>query len=306
MSISNGTVITNVGTETLLVDGSAHTQPISGTVTANLPSDNAPSTTVLTNANDAAIISMQGYCGLAAMVVTSSLTGTYKITPEVTLDGSTWASTQVYGIAGVYQSQPITLSGSTTTFYMFPFLTGIKQVRIRLSTAGSGGTATVTFYANQTTIAGAVPFSNFDGATTLPNHTTWTGVSTGGSLVGLRTPNTFKTVSATASGNTALWTPASGKKFRLMRYMMQITSNATLVSGAVLIVDLQDSSTTTNQTHSVFVPTVSVAVTPLFSTDWIDLGNGVLSTTANNILNINLSVALATGVCRVLVCGTEE
>src|SRR5438105_5547002 len=34
----------------------------------------------------------------------------------------------------------------------------------------------------------------------------------------LRTPNKFNHALATAAGNTAVWTPAAGKKFRLMRF----------------------------------------------------------------------------------------
>jgi hypothetical protein len=37
-------------------------------------------------------------------------------------------------------------------------------------------------------------------------------------------PNVFKTATASAAGNTALWAPASGKKFRLMRFMIQVPS----------------------------------------------------------------------------------
>jgi hypothetical protein len=38
----------------------------------------------------------------------------------------------------------------------------------------------------------------------------------------------------------------------------------------------------------------------------VSMGNGYLSTLANNVLNVNLSVALVAGEVRVVVCGTEE
>ena len=38
----------------------------------------------------------------------------------------------------------------------------------------------------------------------------------------------------------------------------------------------------------------------------IDLGNGYLSTAANNVLQVNLSAALSAGKVRVTAVGTEE
>jgi hypothetical protein len=135
---------------------------------------------------------------------------------------------------------------------------------------------------------------------------------TGGSGVSpaisaVRTPSIFKTVQATASGNTAVWTPTSGKKFRLMRIFVQITDNASLASGAVLTVDLRDSNTSTNITFDIFVPTTAVTTVIGDGMDqFLDLGNGILSAAANNVLNVNLSAACATGNVRVIAMGTEE
>ena len=118
----------------------------------------------------------------------------------------------------------------------------------------------------------------------------------------------FKTVSATSSGNTALWTPVSGKKFRLQRLMVMLTSNASLAAGAVEVISFQDGSTDIALTFSIWVPTVSIATgaVEMFTSPWIDLGNGILSATANNVLNVNLGTTLANGVCRVIACGQEE
>lgn len=125
---------------------------------------------------------------------------------------------------------------------------------------------------------------------------------------GLRTPDTFKTASATASGNTALWTPAGGKKFRLMRYMLTVTDNATQTTPGTLTISLFDAAAgDTGQAHSVFVPSVALVNTgSLYSSGWIDLGNGRLSSAADAVLNINLSAALTAGAVRVICCGTEE
>ena len=119
---------------------------------------------------------------------------------------------------------------------------------------------------------------------------------------------TWKTVQATASGATAAWTPATGKKFRLLRLMLLITANASLAAGAVLTVTLQDASTDTGLSFDAFVPTTAVTTTAgdAFNSGWIELGQGFLSSTADNVLNVNLSAALATGNVRVIVAGREE
>jgi hypothetical protein len=124
-------------------------------------------------------------------------------------------------------------------------------------------------------------------------------------------PDTFKTVQVTASGNTALWTPTSGKKFRLMRYNIQLTANATLAAAGTLTVTFQDAAVGIPVSQDFFIGQVALtAATALFTageeTGWIDLGNGILSSTINNVLNVNLSVALASGNIRCTAIGTEE
>jgi hypothetical protein len=122
-----------------------------------------------------------------------------------------------------------------------------------------------------------------------------------------RTPFVFKTVQATASGSTALWTPAAGRKFRLMRYSVFVTDNAIRAAAGVLTVSLLDSAADIAQDHDIFVPSSALDTTgALYSSGWIDLGNGVLSAAANNVLNVNLSAALTAGNVRVIACGTEE
>jgi hypothetical protein len=124
-------------------------------------------------------------------------------------------------------------------------------------------------------------------------------------------PDTFKTVQANASGNTALWTPTSGKKFRLMKLQVQLTSNSTLAAAGVLTVTFQDGSSGIPITHDFYVGQVALtAATALFTSgedgNWLDLGNGFLSSTINNVLNVNLSATLASGNIRVTAIGTEE
>jgi len=127
-----------------------------------------------------------------------------------------------------------------------------------------------------------------------------------------RTPDTFKTatVAATATGNTAVWTPTSGKKFRLMRFQVTAQGLAATATAAVTV-SFQDSSTgITIGTYDVDVPAVAGVTTGItnISCGWIDLGNGIRSAAANNVLNFNISAAGAgtVGTYRVNVCGTEE
>jgi hypothetical protein len=127
-----------------------------------------------------------------------------------------------------------------------------------------------------------------------------------------RTPNTFKTAQATASGDTALWTPTSGKKFRLMRFKVQVTANAYIAARGVLTIKLRDATTDISLTHDIYLGQTAIAADtnpnqqPILETGWIDLGNGFLSAAANNVLNINLSAALSGGNVRVTCAGTEE
>ncbi len=136
------------------------------------------------------------------------------------------------------------------------------------------------------------------------------GVTDGaGTYATARIPNVFKTAVATAAGNTAAWTPTSGKKFRLLRYQIELTANVSLTAGAVITISFQDATTAMPIAHDVYVPTTAVTTTAgdAYNSGWIDLGGlGILSATANNVLNVNLGSALATGNCRVNVAGTEE
>jgi hypothetical protein len=121
-------------------------------------------------------------------------------------------------------------------------------------------------------------------------------------------PTVFTTATTAVSGNTAVWTPASGKKFRIMRYRIELSAFATATGGPLDIdVLLRDgASTVIPIAHTVSTPATATNAFGSWSTGWVDLGNGYLSTTANNVLNINPSVALAQGKFRVQVAGTEE
>jgi hypothetical protein len=104
-----------------------------------------------------------------------------------------------------------------------------------------------------------------------------------------RTPNTFKTLAAlsvTAGTPQAGWTPTSGKKFRLMGFMLSLS-----VAGAVI---LKDSGTEVVRTC------LMAAGAGLASPR---MGNGILSAAANNVLNIDVT---ATGTVSGFLFGCEE
>ncbi len=156
--------------------------------------------------------------------------------------------------------------------------------------------------------AGANPIQRIqaDGQTPLGSISVTQQIFNGATWDRLRTPNTFKSVAFTSVAATNIWTPAAGKKFRLMRYKIKITANALQAVAGVITVQFNDSASAMAITEDFFVPTVAGAVLAEDDTPWIDLSNGILSTVANNILTMTLNTALTGGNFKILVAGTEE
>jgi len=128
---------------------------------------------------------------------------------------------------------------------------------------------------------------------------------TGASMYMNRTPSTYASVSTAAAGNTAVVSPAAGTKFRLLKYIIEVTADATLAAAGELVISFQDSATAIGISHTVYVPAAAGdTLATRYTTGWIDLGQfGYVSTTAANALNVNLSVALATGKVNVIFAG---
>ncbi|MDE2472408.1 MAG: hypothetical protein KGL35_27680 [Bradyrhizobium sp.] len=104
-----------------------------------------------------------------------------------------------------------------------------------------------------------------------------------------RTPFVFKTLSAVViTSETTVWTPATGKKFRLMGFMLA----QGVATGAVTFKDNTAGAT-------IFImPAHTVGVGMV-----VHLGNGILSAAANNVLTATgVSTETLTGT----IFGTEE
>lgn len=104
-----------------------------------------------------------------------------------------------------------------------------------------------------------------------------------------RTPFVFKTLSAVViTSETTVWTPATGKKFRLMGFMLA----QGVATGAVTFKD------NTAGTTIFIMPAHTVGVGMV-----VHLGNGILSAAANNVLTATgVSTETLTGT----IFGTEE
>ena len=113
-----------------------------------------------------------------------------------------------------------------------------------------------------------------------------------------RTPNIFKVINAvTITSETTVWTPASGKKFRLMGY--QLMSGAT--GGNVLLNNQAAGYTPGVGGTTLLLAGLNVANAQLSSPP--GMGNGILSSAANNVL----TALGATGqIISGYVFGTEE
>lgn len=147
-----------------------------------------------------------------------------------------------------------------------------------------------------------------NGVTNTANPVVTAGLGSNSIVAAPRHSDKFGSVRATAFGNTAVYTPTSGKKFRLLGYAYSATPDVATSGGARIDVELQDSTTQVKATlFSFYAP--AIAGTAFGANDqsgFISLGDGFLSASANNVLNVNLSAALTSGNVTVNAVLTEE
>lgn len=313
---------TNV--RTLLTDTTGKLQSV------NKPTS-LPSTIGTITANGQSVV-----CTLAGSETSVSvvLYGTYasgaSVIQEYSADGGTvYAASPTQNFANINAATSFAgyntaggglVSNSTSSFIS---LVPPGATHFRLRAAGFGASGTINVVLTPCLYTGPIPMTYTNATLTTPNLNTTsdtvsgTGVAVtvgsemyqynGATWDRVRISNVNKTATATASGDTALWTPTSSKKFRVQAYSIQITADAATAGGADIDVILRDSTTALPIAFSVFVPAVAgTAFGNTSGTGWCTIGNGILSALANNVLNINLSAALTSGKVRVIVTGTEE
>lgn len=128
----------------------------------------------------------------------------------------------------------------------------------------------------------------------------------GGTYERVRVANVFRTVGPiTAAGSTAVWTPAAGKRFRLMGYQLEVAGNSSIAAAGLDAVNLLDGAAVVLR-HNPWVPAAAGTVLGAVVLNDSDLGQGYLSAAANNVLSVNIATAFATGGVTVNVWGTEE
>jgi len=127
-------------------------------------------------------------------------------------------------------------------------------------------------------------------------------IKTGG-LEAKRTPDTFKHQLCTTVAATAVWTPAGGKKFRIMGYV--ICPDAGMAAAGIQLITLLDSAAAITIAHQTYLPIAASIVHQVPIVVQLP-GNGYLSAVADNVLNVTLTTAVTAGAISVFVYGTEE
>jgi hypothetical protein len=116
-----------------------------------------------------------------------------------------------------------------------------------------------------------------------------------------RTASVIKRTTLLATiGDTAVWTPSTGKRFRWMGFSVVVDPATTTAAGS--LVTIKDGATIIDD---VIALPVAASNIPFRSFGFLQ-GNGYLSTAVGNVLNVNLSAAATAGGVYVNVWGTEE
>ena len=128
---------------------------------------------------------------------------------------------------------------------------------------------------------------------------------------GVLSGNVFQAVTAqqtgvSASGSTAVWTPTAGTRFNLEGWLLVVTGNASRGSAASTTFQLRDGATTVFASTACFVPgAAGTAMGADFTPGWVMYSPPYRSAAVNNVLNLNLAVALVNGGASLHVMGFE-
>lgn len=118
--------------------------------------------------------------------------------------------------------------------------------------------------------------------------------------------DTFKQAGLGNTGDFTIWTPTSGKKFRLLRATLMIPDD--LIPGARVVVQLKDGTGGTNIPAAWVLGTEASALQGggWFAHTFDFSPYGFISAAANNVLSANVSGANLTSQCLVLAYGVEQ
>ncbi len=221
-----------------------------------------------------------------------------------TVTSNQGTSPWVTGFGGV--AQPVTQSGTWTVQQGTPPWTVATHAVTQgtspwvVGFGGVGQPVTGTFFQATQPVSGTV--------TANQGTSPWVVVSTG--------PTFNAENSAFGAGSTPLFTPDAGKRFRIWGYSVMVSGDTTVAVATDLNIRLLDGAAEIGQAapgdgrrlrHRPFVPAIALNNSGvLYQSPWIDLRGGIVSVAANNVLNIDLSVAVLTGRVEVLAAISQE
>jgi hypothetical protein len=122
----------------------------------------------------------------------------------------------------------------------------------------------------------------------------------------LKTPTIWRLQNVVNAGDTAVWTPAAGKRFRWMGGSISVPGRTTLAAAGFETISFHDGGGAINISYDIALPAAVALIPQNWSETFNFPGNGYISTAINNPLIVNLSAALTAGYIHVNVWGTEE
>lgn len=264
------------------------------------------------------VIDLSGYGSFSAQCTTTGTGGT-TFQLQVSNDGVTWIPQIIESLfngtsQGLQASSTYTM-GSTTVY------TGAVQARYMRIVAGSTTSGTpwvvtvqampqqIRFVTPQTVQGAITPGDNQASAVAVPASAMsmmFNGAAA--TWYKARTPFVFKSVTATTTTATVVWTPATGYRYRLLRYKMSVPGNAAGALGGEVIATLTDGGASIGLTESFYLPNSTPGTTfGGWSSGLVDLGTfGIGSGASDRALTVTLSQAITTASLRIFVCGQEE
>lgn len=266
--------------------GSALLVNIVSTAGADIMS-NAVSTVNSSSANLAAGATFTGtaeditkYAEVRVSVFASHASALNGLQLQQSSDGTNWDASDAFSIPAATNKTFGT--GSAARFFRLVYTNGSTlTTSLRIQT---------TYHVNATKPSSIRPQDDRTNDNDFIEGMSYNSVYNGLTWDRMRKPNVFKPLSAVSvAAETAIWTPAAGKKFRLMGFCL--TSGT--VGGNVTLKDA------TAGTTILVIPFGAAAS----NIDSPEMGNGILSALANNALT---ATGTATQTLSGYVYGTEE